>query len=193
MRNWRDASPGWIFVPLFVLLIVLAICAPADAHTEDAYDAWHENWIWRLSLAGDLNVDLMTELTEFQRVHIPPLSPPPSPQSSLTATKTAPEPTEGVFRGMGAGVEQWRSLVALYFPEQVDFALLVIDCESGGNPNAYNPSGASGLFQVLASWADNFGYVPAQLFDPVINVSVARILYDDGGWRHWRASAGCWG
>ena len=83
--------------------------------------------------------------------------------------------------------------MAAYFPEQVDFALRVIDCESGGNPNAYNPSGASGLFQVLASWADNFGYVPAQLFDPGINVSVARILYDDGGWGHWRASQYCWG
>ena len=180
---------------LILLALLMLVATPAAAHTEAQQEAWYENWIWRLSLAGDLNSDLMAELTEFRRLH-PPKPPAPAPQArqtSPTAPKTAPESTEQVFRGMGAGVEQWRGLVAAYFPEQVDFALLVISCESGGNPNAYNPSGASGLFQVLASWADNFGYTPAHLFDPAINLQIARALYDDGGWGHWRASRHCWG
>ena len=49
------------------------------------------------------------------------------------------------------------------------------------NPNAQNPSsGASGLFQVLPSWADNFGVRPVDLFVPEINTYIARQLYDDG-------------
>lgn len=99
------------------------------------------------------------------------------------------------YTGMGDNVEQWRSLVAAYFPaDQVNLALAVMNCESGGNPGAYNTAyGASGLMQVLRSWADNFGYTPQQLFDPSINLHVASILYYDGGWRHWNASRHCWG
>ena len=89
-------------------------------------------------------------------------------------------------------VEQWRPLVAAYFPpDQVEKALAVMACESGGNPNAHNPSGATGLMQVLASWADNFGLSPDDLYDPATNLMVARALYDDGlsrtgwGWVHW--------
>ena len=46
--------------------------------------------------------------------------------------------------------------MAQYFPaELVDEALVVIHCESVGDPLAYNPvSGASGLFQFIPSpWA----------------------------------------
>ena len=84
-------------------------------------------------------------------------------------------------------VEEWRPLVAGHFPpEAVDTALCLMELESGGNPNAQNPSsGASGLFQVLPSWADNFDMRPVDLFVPEKNVYVARQLYDDGGWGHW--------
>lgn len=84
-------------------------------------------------------------------------------------------------------VEEWRPLVAGHFPpEAVDTALCLMERESAGNPNAQNPSsGASGLFQVLPSWADNFGFRPVDLFVPEHNVYVARQLYDDGGWGHW--------
>jgi hypothetical protein len=36
-------------------------------------------------------------------------------------------------------------------------------CESGGNPQAYNPSGATGLFQILGQ------VVPGNLYDPMVN------------------------
>lgn len=116
-----------------------------------------------------------------------PPKPSPEPQKATQDAPKPPEPTPPPASGMGNGnVEQWRGLVAAYFPaDQVDRALRVMACESGGNPNAYNPSGASGLMQVLASWADNFGYTPQQLFDPAINLHVASILYYDGGWGHW--------
>lgn len=86
---------------------------------------------------------------------------------------------------MGAGVEQWRPLVSTY-GWNVDIALCLMQAESGGNPDAQNPSsGASGLMQVLPSWADNFGVTPADLFDPVTNLNISYALYQDGGWGHW--------
>lgn len=52
--------------------------------------------------------------------------------------------------------------------------------ESGGNPRAYNPSGASGLWQILGS------VYPGNLFNPVINAINAIIKYRDaGGFSPW--------
>lgn len=40
-------------------------------------------------------------------------------------------------------------------------------CESNGNPRAYNPSGASGLWQILGQ------VVPGNIFDPMVNAENA--------------------
>jgi len=85
-------------------------------------------------------------------------------------------------------VEYWRPLVAAYWPaDTVDQALCLLALESGGNPNADNPdSTAHGLFQILASlWAPHFGVSPDDLFDPVVNVKLARQIYDLQGWNAW--------
>jgi hypothetical protein len=92
------------------------------------------------------------------------------------------------YRGMGASVEQWRPLVALHFPsDQVDHALEIMACESGGNPDAKNPrSTARGLFQILASlWAPHFGVSYDDLYLPDLNVALARKIYDTQGWNAW--------
>jgi hypothetical protein len=39
----------------------------------------------------------------------------------------------------------------------------IAECESGGNTHAYNPSGASGLFQILGQ------VVAGNIFDPLVN------------------------
>lgn len=125
---------------------------------------------------------------QWDQTHRPP-EPSPEPRPSATVVRTVPAGDTG----MGSDVEQWRGLVAAYFPAgDIDLVLAVMRCESGGNPNAYNPSGASGLMQVLASWADNFGYSPGQLFDPAVNLHVSSILWADGI-SHWNASRHCWG
>ena len=59
-------------------------------------------------------------------------------------------------RPLSARVEQWRPLVSTHFPTvRVEAALQVMQCESGGDPEAVNPySGAAGLFQFLpGTWA----------------------------------------
>ena len=110
-----------------------------------------------------------------------------------------------------AGVEQWRGLVTEVFARwgldrakcstrdgvefcvgpQVDNALKVMQCESGGNPMAKNPSsGTSGLFQnhpnywqyrvdrIRALHGDKEPDLPADasIFNPEYNTSVAALL-----------------
>lgn len=91
---------------------------------------------------------------------------------------------------MGSNVEQWRSLVAAYFGSETDRALCIMSHESGGNPNATNPSsGAAGLFQHLPKyWSDRAakaGRPGADIYDPEANTAVAAWLQATGGWTHW--------
>lgn len=94
-------------------------------------------------------------------------------------------------RSLPGSVEQWRPLVEAYFPSaQVTKALRVLECESRGDPRAYNRrSGASGLFQHLAKYWDQrsaaAGWAGADIFDPEANIAVAAWLWRWGGWGHW--------
>jgi hypothetical protein len=96
-------------------------------------------------------------------------------------------------------VERWRYLVTRYFePDDVDRALRVIMCESTGDPGARNRrSSASGLFQHLRRYwgvrASEAGFPAASVFDPEANIAAAAwLVYDGGGWSHWRTSRPCW-
>jgi hypothetical protein len=115
------------------------------------------------------------------------VGPPSAPRIPAAAPPPAPRP-----------VEEWRSLVSAYFaPEHVDLALLIISCESGGDPNAQNPSsGAAGLFQHIPRYWDarvaSAGMPGASIFDPIANVAASAYLAYTDGWGHWSASAGCW-
>jgi hypothetical protein len=120
--------------------------------------------------------------------------PPPPPPPPTTTTQAPPPPTTEAPAAAptvpsggtdwGAGVEQWRSLVASFFPaDQVDTALRIMACESGGDPGAVNPSsGAAGLMQVMPDWAPKFGVSYEALFDPATNLSIAYALYASEGW-----------
>jgi hypothetical protein len=70
-----------------------------------------------------------------------------------------------------------------------DQLVRVAYCESRFNPGAYNPSGASGLFQFMpGTWAANSaraGFAGASVFDPVASANVA-------AWMFARGQAGQW-
>ncbi|MGH8949366.1 MAG: transglycosylase SLT domain-containing protein, partial [Acidimicrobiia bacterium] len=112
--------------------------------------------------------------------------------------------TDGGGAGGGGGdwdfppaVERWRSLVQAYFPSnRVDEALAVLQCESLGDADAYNPySGASGLYQFLPStWASSSpkaGFSGASAFDAEANIGTAAWLANryqelgQGFWSPW--------
>ena len=84
---------------------------------------------------------------------------------------------------------EYRGIVA-QFDWDVMTAMRVIQCESGGDPNAYNPSGAYGLMQLMD--------VP--LYDPAANIAYGYGMYSGWGdssqargWQPWEASRHCWG
>jgi hypothetical protein len=104
---------------------------------------------------------------------------------TAVTTTTAPVSTTvpgSISRPLKPAVEQWRPLVAAYFdPVLVDQALSIIQCESLGDPNAYNPySGASGLFQFIpGTWAVTSvkaGFGGSSVFDPEANIASAAWL-----------------
>ncbi len=145
-----------------------------------------------------------------QEERAPTTTPPPPEEEEDAPTTTAPPPetpdtTDGGGGGGGGGgdwdfppsVERWRSLVQAYFPSsRVDEALAVLQCESLGDADAYNPySGASGLYQFLPStWASastNAGFPGASAFDPEANIGTAAWLANryqelgQGFWSPW--------
>jgi len=137
---------------------------------------------------------------ERQDEREPPTTTTPGASAETSTTTTAPATTTtGGGGGSGdtdfpAAVERWRDEVSQFFPSsRVDEALAIIQCESLGNPEAYNPySGASGLFQFLPStWAitaPKAGFAGAEPFDAVANIGTAAWLsaqYEDLGQGFW--------
>lgn len=141
-----------------------------------------QEWELEVRLQGVLTPHLVEQYREHVREKPPIVLP--------------AEPRPRVFRGMGTNVTQWRELVAKHFlPEDVEMALRVMACESGGNPNAKNPtSTASGLFQHMRGWwSGAWGYPAFNPFDPESSVRAAAFLRYRNGWTDWRASQHCWG
>jgi soluble lytic murein transglycosylase-like protein len=95
-----------------------------------------------------------------------------------------PAPRRRIRRST-ATVEQWRPLVAQYFPAKaVNAALRVMACESGGNPTAQNTrSSAGGLFQFLDGSWKRWGNGPK--YDPEANIQAAAAYYRHAGWAPW--------
>src|SRR5262245_822401 len=56
----------------------------------------------------------------------------------------------------------------------------VMWCESKCTPGAHNPSGASGLMQIMPMWWH--GRDP---YDPAVNLTMAKEIFDIQGWRAW--------
>ena len=157
---------------LVVLFTVLTLALPAQAHTRDELDQWVEEWVVEADIG--LSGTLLDSWEDMEHRHPYYFNPPVISVSFSTGSR------------MGTNVEQWRVLVAAYFrPEDVDRALCLMSYESGGNPDAYNPSGARGLMQVLGGHADNYGVTKEDLFDPSINLFIAADLRYSYGWTQW--------
>lgn len=82
--------------------------------------------------------------------------------------------------------ELWRQLVDEYFGDigETDNALVIVACESNGDPFAVNPNGKvpKGLWQFIPStweWATEFtGWTHSHRFHPRAATETARWLYD---------------
>lgn len=99
-----------------------------------------------------------------------------------------------------APVERWEApvhlagpsleeLVRQAFPEDPDTAVRIVTCESQWNPQARSRTGDSGLFQINDIHRGPSGHAAGMsvedLFDPMVNIRVARALYEESGWYPW--------
>ena len=115
------------------------------------------------------------------------------------AARTTPGAPQRQAPAWDGTVQFWEPYVAVYFhPADRQWALDIIACESGGNPNAKNPhSSASGLFQFLrGTWdwaAPEVGadsYASGAVYEPTANIRAAAwLLYEGGGKSHWVCKA----
>lgn len=123
---------------------------------------------------GELDT-LAAEGPEAKPIFTPP---PKAPAPTLVTATTYAE-----VRQSTSGVEQWRGLVASIFPEfAVDTVLRVMQCESGGNPNAVSPTNDHGLMQINAVNFARFG--GRSPYDPEANLEVAYAM-SAGGTSFW--------
>ena len=155
--------------------------SPVAAHTTSQLDQWTAEWEHQAKLVGFTD-EVMAVYDDMARRHPRYFGLPQSHHHT-------PTPQVQAYTG---GVEQWRPLVAAFFrPEDVDRALRIMACESGGNPNAKNSrSSARGLMQHLKRYwptrSAAAGFAGASIFDPTANVATAAWLRDQrGGWLHW--------
>jgi hypothetical protein len=81
------------------------------------------------------------------------------------------------------------ALVRDAFPEDWEQAFWIVTCESRWDPHARSATGDTGLFQIndihRATGGAAEGLTIEDLQDPVVNVRVARKLYDESGWYPW--------
>lgn len=116
--------------------------------------------------------------------YVPPALVPPAPPASVLAAAygpatPVPSAPVGSFAA-GSGVYSYAALESLWVaaggpswaaPHAAEIAM----CESGGKPWAYNPSGATGLWQILGS------VVPGNLYDPMVNAENAVAKFHGSG------------
>ena len=97
-------------------------------------------------------------------------------------------------------VIEWQDDISLYFEdEDVREALLIVYCESSGNPNAVNinkdNSRDVGLFQFWDNtwqWLEDKLNFTGNRKTPSLNIKVASWLYYKSGSHHWNSSKHCW-
>lgn len=177
-----------VLIILCIALLVWLHTPPAAAHNIDELDAWDADWKERFNATVDedgsihpgLVAPLIAERIEWVERHHWHYFPEDAPD----APESGGSPSGGGYTGMGSNVEQWRPLVTAYFgADKADTALCLMWYESGGNPNADNPtSSAAGLFQLLAQWHDYFGIDP---YNPEQNIAAAAQLQAMYGWSQW--------
>ena len=99
--------------------------------------------------------------------------------TASTAPPAAPRPSVGFVQ----------DLIRQAFGPQgqaaVDWGLRVAACESGYNPNAYNPGGPSGVFQFMPGTFRGTPYGSQNIFDASANVNAAAWYYQHHGGGAW--------
>lgn len=163
---------------LMAVVLTAALLMPVTAHTVEQLQDWETDWQSRA--VGTFDMKLLEEWRDMRTRH--PWFYAFDEVAISTARVYVPRPA----RPPNPGVEQWRALVAHFWPaEHVDRMLRIMACESGGNSYAFNPSGATGLFQIMPSWQRVW---PGDYTDPWTNAAVAYQIWLSQGYAAWVCS-----
>ena len=117
---------------------------------------------------------------------------PPPASVTVRAQAETKAQTQSQPQARTGDCEQYRSIVAAYFPaSQVNNALLTMRRESGCNRYAVSPVGDYGLMQIhFAAHSGKVGGNAKALFDPSTNLKVAAQIWRESGWCPWVAVRG---
>lgn len=146
--RYRDLGPGWLFVPVLILTILL---------------------IWILvTPAEGLEVSVPCP-DPARQIHYLPLCLTEAEYLALITPKPAPAPPTP----LSVSPESLVRVIAEYFwPDwAVERMVRIARCESGFNPRAYNGiTGVKGLWQIHPLWQVPW---PGDYYDPWTNGAVA--------------------
>lgn len=107
------------------------------------------------------------------------------------STETNPQVSLPSPEQVNYAPESIEAMIAQAFPENPQLWIAIARCESGLRSNAYNPSGASGIFQMMMPMHAKL--VNGDPFDPATNIRAARSLSRNGtSTGPWDASRHCW-
>ncbi len=126
------------------------------------FESGKKHWIVKIGLAASLGIALVSAGSGFRT--------PTAHAYSYNFDRTY---SVDVIRGA--------------FGAEADQAIRVAACESGLNPNAYNPSGATGLFQIMpGTWART-SQAGASPYSAQANALAAHEIFvrDGHSWREW--------
>ena len=105
--------------------------------------------------------------------------------TGLTASQPAQRttaPPVAILAPAASDCPQWYGLALEVGWPADDWQTLdeIMYCESRCNPNAHNPSGATGLLQIMPFHAPD-----ADLYDPATNLRIGLEVKARQGWRAW--------
>lgn len=163
-----------------VALVALAMGVTAQAKPEPTKAALERKVTWQEQHIRQLNhrrAYLHRYIRHLRRTTIAKPAPTTTSTSSATSTTSSSSSTSYTSSGSGWADE----LRAVGFPESaIPHMLFIIDRESGGNPNAVNPSsGACGLVQL---WPCTGG---SAWLDPMTNLRLGYQKYQAAGFAPW--------
>lgn len=160
-----------------------------DTLSKIAQRLWHRSADWpALYYANRNRIRDFNSIHTGRVLHVPakPTHTPrmpyvrPAPVVVTAAPAATPIAATAPAAPSSSGTYSYGALESLWVraggPASVEAsAATIAECESGGNPNAYNPSGASGLWQILGA------VVPGNLFNAWTNALNAVKKYRDAG------------
>ena len=179
-----------VFCAVVLALVLLASCGPSDVEVAGTPVSGEADRVAEVRPAA-ASKPVLVDGDSFHRITTTTAAPTTTTTQAPTTTVPTTTTTAAPVAQTSSGCAGWGDLVAAYFPaEQVAKACSVLACESEGNPNAYNPSGASGLFQIMEKYhRSQFEAVTGRdwsaVFEPAPNVQYAADLWRRKGWQPW--------